>query len=415
MVESGDLPGAEDKLLTGSQAAEFLGVKSATLYAYASRGQIVSMPSENARERCYRLSDLIKLRQSARGIKSAKETDAPVWTGPVVKSSITEIRDDGHRYRGQSAIQLATGNTTFEQVAELLWDTDIASQSAWKNTKPLNIPRQMKSIATTDGDLLDVLKVLLAFIELQDPLSRQLLTVDILDTARRLIVTMALAPGLAAGKNKYIDGPFPLAQTLLSGLSEKNSAEHARAINCALVLCADHELNASALAARVAASCDASLYSCLLSALGTFSGVLHGSASRRAEDIVSSSLQYKNTQAWLKEYLRQNGRIPGFGMEIYSAGDPRARLLLTVAQNISAKNKHLNRLLEIVESVREQLGEEPNLDIGLVAISYALALPAGSGSTIFAISRTAGWIAHAIEQRTFGGVIRPRAKYIGKL
>jgi len=412
MMESSDPP--QDKLLTGAQASEFLGVKSATLYAYASRGQIVSMPSENARERCYRLSDLIKLRQSSRGFKNAKETDAAVWTGPVVKSSITEIRTDGHRYRGQNAIDLALGDTTFEQVAELLWDTEDAGQSAWNKVKPLSIPRQMKTVTTADGDFLDHLKLLLAFIELQDPLFRQLLSSDILETARRLIVTMALVPGLAAGQSKYIEGPFPLAQTLLTGLSGKVSAEHGRAINCALVLCADHELNASALAARIAASCDASLYSCLLSALGTFSGTLHGSASRRAEDLVSNSLQYKNTQSWMKEYLRQQSRIPGFGGDLYSNGDPRARLLIAMAKNISGKNKQLNRLLEIVESVREQLAAEPNLDIGLVAISYALGLPPGSGSTIFAISRTAGWIAHAIEQRTFGGVIRPRAKYIGK-
>ncbi|HMP53591.1 MAG TPA: citrate/2-methylcitrate synthase, partial [Candidatus Melainabacteria bacterium] len=73
--------------------------------------------------------------------------------------------------------------------------------------------------------------------------------------------------------------------------------------NCGLVLCADQELNASALAARIAASCDASLYSCLLSALATFSGTSHGSASRRAEDIVSSSMKFNSVTAWLKDYL----------------------------------------------------------------------------------------------------------------
>ena len=117
----------EDKLLTGAQAAEFLGVKSATLYAYASRGLIVSMPSENARERSYKLSDLIKLRQSARGFKNSKDAE-PVWTGPVVKSSITEIREDGHRYRGQRAIDLAQADTPFGKVAELLWDTQVSSE-----------------------------------------------------------------------------------------------------------------------------------------------------------------------------------------------------------------------------------------------------------------------------------------------
>lgn len=404
----------EDKLLTGAQAAEFLGVKSATLYAYASRGQIVSMPSENARERSYRLSDLIRLRQSARGFKNAKDAE-PVWTGPVVKSSITEIREDGHRYRGQSAIDLARAETPFGKVAELLWDTQVVYDSTWRQTKALSIPRPLRALSARDGNFLDVLKVLVSWLELQDPISRQLLSSEILDTARRLIVTMAIATGIGENQKYITDGPFPVAQTLLAGFSGKTSAEQAKAINCCLVLCADHELNASALAARVAASCDASLYSCLLSALGTFSGGLHGSASRRAEEIVTNSMQYKSTQAWLKDYLRNHPSIPGFGTELYEGGDPRARYLIEVASSISPKNKHLQRLLELVEAVREQLSEEPNLDVGLAAISYALALPAGSGSSIFAISRTAGWIAHAIEQRTYGAIIRPRAKYIGKV
>src|SRR5277367_5717553 len=104
MAESNDDVESEniEKLLNGSQAAEFLGVKSATLYAYASRGLIESMPAANGRERAYRLSDLIKLRQSSRGFKSVKESDAAVWTGPIIKSSITEITSAGHTYRGQN-------------------------------------------------------------------------------------------------------------------------------------------------------------------------------------------------------------------------------------------------------------------------------------------------------------------------
>ena len=154
--------------------------------------------------------------------------------------------------------------------------------------------------------------------------------------------------------------------------------------------------------------------SCVESALGAFSGSLHGSASRRAEDIVTTSLKFKAVSAWLKDYLRQFETIPGFGTDLYTQGDPRAKHLISCAQQVSSKNTHLKRLLEIVECVREQLGLEPNLDVGLAAISYALALPAGAGSTIFAVSRSSGWIAHAIEQRMYGGVIRPRARYIGK-
>jgi citrate synthase len=404
----------DEKYFSGSQAAEFLGVKAATLYAYASRGMIESVAAESGRERAYRLTDLIKLRQSSRGFKSQKDQEIPTWTGPVIKSAITEIRNEGHRYRGQDASELARKGIPFELVAELLWETD-ASQNEWQATKPLAVPKHLKKLASDEVDYLDLVKILIASVEISDPVTRKLLGDDLFATARRLIVTMALTPGFSESSEGYIfDAQYPIAQTLLASLRASRSREKAAVVNSALVLCADHELNASALAARIAASCDASLYSSLLSAVGTFSGSLHGLASRRTENIVSTSMKFKSTNAWLKDYLKHSDTIPGFGTDLYAQGDPRARFLLEAAQSIANKNANLNRLLEIVESVEEQIGTKPNLDIGLAAITYALSLPPGSGSTIFAVSRTAGWIAHAFEQRAYGGLIRPRAKYIGK-
>ncbi len=406
----------EDRLLSGAQAAEFLGVKPATLYAYASRGQLESIQANNGRERCYRFSELLKLRNTSRGIKNPKDSEPAVWTGPLIKSSITEIRNDGHRYRGQDALELAKNGTAFESIAELLWETEPYSASEWLLAEPYALPKQVKKVASSDLDYLDLLKLLIVSVEISEPVSRRLLSDEVFHAARRLIVTMALMPGLAEERDLFVfEGKFPIAQTLLFALSASKSIERAELINSALVLCADHELNASALAARIAASCDASLFSCLLSALGTFSGSMHGTASRRAEDIVGSSFKFKTAAAWLKDYMKHSDRIPGFGTELYAGGDPRARLLIEAAESLSSKNKNLARLVEIVDCVKEQTGSSPNLDVGLAAISYALSLPPGSGSSIFAVSRSAGWIAHAKEQRTYGGIIRPRAKYIGKV
>lgn len=398
-----------EKLLTGTQAAEFLGVKPATLYAYVSRGMLDSVPGLTARQRSYRLSDLIRLRQSNRGYKASDNEDS-TWTGPVIKSAITEIRDDGHYYRGVSAIELAKNGTAFEDVAELLWETSGDIES-WQGQEPLPIPAHLAD-AAAEVDSLDLLKGLLVAAEMSDPVPGRLTADGIFETARRLIVTMPRAIVTDRGQN------FPdttsIAENLLFALTGDSSKERASLVNCALVLCADHELNASALAARIAASCDASLYSCLLSALSTFSGTSHGSASRRAEDIVGSSLKFDTTRAWLNDYLRKFEHIPGFGTELYSGGDPRARLLIEMAHSASDRDPRLARLEEIVACIRELLGLEPNLDFGLAAMSYALHLPPGSGTTIFAVSRTAGWIAHAAEQRSYGGSIRPRARYIGK-
>lgn len=415
------LTDSDEKLLSGAQAAEFLGVKAATLYAYASRGLIESIPGETGRERAYKLSDLVRLRNSNRGVKNSKDPDQATWTGPLIKSSITEITAEGHSYRGQDTLQLAQENKPFENVAELLWDTADGSTGAgasseWARCRPYSIPKQFRKSVAPESDYLDVVKLILVLVEMTEAVSPRLLSDEVFLSARRLIVTMAEAAGIihenepAAANGKYF-----IAQTLLSALSGTKSSEKAQAINCALVLCADHELNASALASRIAASCDAPLFSCLLSALGTFSGSFHGAASRRAEDFVSASMKFKSAASWLKDHLKHNDGVPGFGSEIYSAGDPRANLLIETAQNISSnKNKNLLRLIEMVECVRDNLSLEPNLDVGLAAISYALSLPPRSGTTIFAVSRAAGWIAHAIEQRLYGGTIRPRAKYIGK-
>lgn len=407
-----------ERYLSGTEAAEFLGVKMATLYAYVSRGLLASAPSENARQRSYKLSDLIKLRQSARGFKARSDADETTWMGPVIKSSITEIREEGHYYRGSNVLDLAINNKPFEEIIELLWDTQNPF-SVWKQLKPLSIPKQVKEMGFAEEDspvdFLDILKLLLVSLEVQEMVPRHLLDVDVFDTAHRLIVSMSMTVGIPFGRYKYLnDGQFPIAATLLSSLSGSSSEEQASLVNTALVLCADHELNAPALSARIAASCGASLYSCLLSALGPFGGTVHGAGPRGAYDLIERSMADRNNiKKWLKDYLRQNESIPGFGTRLYESGDPRAALLISKAQNISPEVKEISQLVQI-SNYMEELGARPNLDMGLCALSFALGWKPQRASAVFAISRSAGWIAHAVEQGKYGGVIRPRARYIGK-
>lgn len=405
----------EEKFLSGAQASEFLGVKPATLYAYASRGLLESVPAQSGRERLYRLSELVKLRNNTRGVRNSRENEVPVWTGPLIKSSITEIAEDGHRYRGRNALELAAAGVSFEDVVEILWETGEDPDLSWSSAPPYTISRHLKKSSLEDSDYLDLIKLLLIAVEMVTPVNKRLLAEDIFHAARQLIVSMSLAPALFQDRSEILhQREGSIAQNLLMALSGSKSKSKAGLVNSALVLCADHELNASALAARIAASCDASLFSCLLSALGTFSGIMHGAASRRAEDIVNSSMRFRSARAWLKDYLKHSDTIPGFGTELYSEGDPRARFLIQAARDTAGQNKYLERLIEIVDCVKAEIGSDPNLDFGLAALSYALSLPPGSGSTIFAVSRTAGWIAHAVEQRAYGAMIRPRAKYIGK-
>jgi citrate synthase len=159
------------------------------------------------------------------------------------------------------------------------------------------------------------------------------------------------------------------------------------------VLCADHELNASTLSARVAASCDAPLHSCVLSALGTFSGDLHGARSRQIEDVVRGSMHYASVSSWFKQYSRDYPVPPGFGMQLYPDGDPRGKSLVATAVQTNSRSAPLKQLMRIIEYVEEQTGQKPNIDCGLAALSFALELPPGSATALFAISRTVDWSA----------------------
>lgn len=405
-----------EAILNGLQAAEFLGVKIATLYAYVSRGLLESVNSSGGRERGYRMLDLLRLRKTQKGVHLQADRTAAEWTGPLIKSAITEIRPDGHYYRGESAIKLAESDVPFESVAELLWGQ--AKEVRERRfvafeTKSQRFLKKFNSSIAKDSDFLDSLKALISMLELSDARHTKLDSADSFKTARNLIATMSLSldrSGRHAATLKFA----PISKIILRCLTGSKSNERAQALNRALVLCADHELNASTLAARVAASCDAPLYSCLLSALGTFSGDLHGARSRQIEDLVRGSMHYASVSSWFKQYSRECPVPPGFGMHLYPEGDPRGKSLLTAATQINSRSATLKQLVRIIEYVEEQTGQKPNVDCGLAGLSFALELPVGSATGLFAISRTAGWVAHAVEQRLYGGMIRPRARYIGR-
>jgi citrate synthase len=401
-----------DRYLSGAEAAEFLGVKIATLYAYVSRGMIESIKHRQTRERAYRLSDLINLRNAERGFH---KSDAPgSWMGPAIRSAITDITPQGPTYRGQLGTELALKDTAYEEVAEILWGTDQAG-TKWAAVQSLPSVEKLKATLPDDASYLDMLKLVVLLMDTSSPVRTALHSEKSFAEGRRLIVSMA---GLLARSGKpegasKVDSALT-ASVLYRALSGKPSSERAALINRALVLCADHELNASTLAARIAASCGASMSSCVLSALGSFTGPLHGSASLRVEELILGSMQTRSVSRWLREFLQSNQQIPGFGLALYPTGDPRAKVLLDSISEMSSSVPELRRLFELITCVRELVGEMPNIDAGLAALRFALGLPAGSGAAIFAVGRTAGWIAHAVEQHQYGGMIRPRARYIGK-
>jgi citrate synthase len=190
------------------------------------------------------------------------------------------------------------------------------------------------------------------------------------------------------------------------------SAAATRAVDVALIVCADHELNISTFAARVAASGGADVYGCLAAGLGAFSGPDHGRASDRVEALVDEALA-RGAERAVRDRLSRGERVPGFGHPLYRSGDPRVPALVGVIEPIEGATAERRVLEQIAKTMRKAGHPAPNLDFGLVAMRRALGAPRGAASALFAIGRCAGWIAHVLEQRGTPGLLRPRARYIG--
>jgi citrate synthase len=167
------------------------------------------------------------------------------------------------------------------------------------------------------------------------------------------------------------------------------------------VLLADHELNPSTFAARVAASTGASLAASVLAGLTVLSGPRHGGMAARVEAFAGLAAR----RGW-RAAMATRAAPPGFGHPLYPDGDPRADALLAAVKVPPA-------LAALREAVEGQTGQRANVDFALVALRQALDLPAEAPFALFAVARTAGWLAHAMEQLASGELIRPRARYVG--
>jgi citrate synthase len=172
-----------------------------------------------------------------------------------------------------------------------------------------------------------------------------------------------------------------------------------------LVLVADHEFNASAFAARVAASTGASLAASALAGLSTLSGPRHGTAGEAVRALAREAAQLGPGPA-IAARLAHDRALPGFGHLLYPDGDPRAAALLE-------RFKPPPALADLQQRAAEVAGQAPNIDFALIAACEALGLPEDAPFGLFAVARCAGWIAHAIEQGQSDRLIRPRARYVG--
>ena len=398
--------------LSASEAADFLGVKLQTLYAYASRGRLKSLAGTRGRARRYARADLEALRARSAGPAAS----ALRFGEPVLETSITRMTAHGPCYRGRSAVELARAGTPFDAVAELLWTGALPERAPSWPAGELAIPvREFAKLVPRGSPPLCALAVALPILAAADATRFDARTDAVLARARRLIPQLAASCALALDPRRL--GPALAAgepvRALAIAIGAPTTKRVLELLNLTLILLSDHELNASTFAARVAASTGADLYACLSAAVATLSGPLHGGASEQVEILAREAASATGAASAVRDRMRRGERIPGFGHVLYPDGDPRVPPLLEAALRLAPRAARVKTIAAILAAMDQAGRPKPNVDLALACVCAALDLPHGQGPAIFAIGRSAGWVAHILEQYEAGFVLRPRARWVG--
>ncbi len=368
--------------MSSEAALALLGTKPQTLYANVSRGRIAARPDpEDPRRSLYRQADVERLATRQRGRRAAHNVAAETiaWGEPMLETAISTIAAGRLKYRGTDAVELAE-SATLEEAARILWlsaaSPEFSGRARARQAGMAAAYLAMAELAATGMPA--------------SGRARAKLLDDSVETVRFIAGALA-APG---------DDPLHLRLA-----RQWQRPEAADTVRRALVLLAEHELNASTFAARVTASTGAPIAAAVLAGLAALSGPLHGNASQAMNGLVALA-ERDGAEEALGMWLRRGEAPPCFGHPLYPDGDARAGAMMA-----SFTMPPLYR--ELAEAGEMLSGERPNVDFALAAMVVAFDLPKDAPIQIFALARSVGWIAHALEQVETGALIRPRARYIG--
>jgi citrate synthase len=377
--------------LPAADALELMQVRPQTLYASVSRGRIRAKPdATDPRRSLYHRDDVQRLAARTRGRRSTETvaSEAIQWGEPVLASGVSTVAGGRLLYRGQDACELAE-HATLEEVAGVLWEsaaTRFAAATPAASTPKGAAPLQAGLVALASRATTDL------------PTrgrSRAALQAEAADVIGTLADALLGAAPLSAHA-------MPLHMRMASAWRRPRAADDLRR---ALVLLADHELNASTFAARVTASTGASVAACLLTGLSTLTGPLHGGASAAVQALMRNAAAI-GTEAAVREWLAHDRPLVAFGHPLYPNGDVRCGALLAGIELPAA-------FTELRAIGGKLLGEAVNIDFALAAMAAVHRLPAGAPLVLFALARSVGWTAHVLEQQATGQLIRPRARYTG--
>ncbi|MCU1397849.1 MAG: binding domain protein excisionase family [Acidimicrobiales bacterium] len=400
--------------LTTQEAAKRLGVKVETLYAYVSRGLIQRERSADGRSSFYDARAIEDLARRGRPRQSSRSTSLNL----LIETRLTSLSPHGVRYRGLPSSDLAVTHT-FEEVADWLWlgaMPDASSAAPWAGER-IDVP--------VTRDLVGALRVAAAIASTRLPMADGRDARSVAVSGRRLIATLTdslprvggqrvpqlMLPGTDGDRRAVRDS---IAGRLWLRLSPQRPQPGMLALlNATLVLLADHELAASTLAVRVAASTWADPTAVVMAGQGALSGPLHGGASVAVRAMLERATEIGAARA-VAEVVDSGQRIPGFGHKVYVDADPRAVVLLRLLREVSGRTRVLSVVDEVHDAVRQRIDRAANVDFALASMAMIGGMPADGGEVVMGIARIAGWLAHAIEEYQEAPLrFRPRASYVG--
>jgi citrate synthase len=407
--------------LSTAEAAARLGVKPATLYAYVSRGLLGRERSAHGRTSTFDPDEVDRLARPGRA-RRGRRPSAEL----VVPSALTAIDHGLPWYRGLAVPELAR-TRGFEEVAEWLWTGRFPDPApTWQASQPaLDAGRRAQAALPPAALPLERIQVIAAALAAGDELRLELHPAAVTAAGRSLIAGLVdclprlapRSPGPGQGRRgRRASGTAldPIAVRLWGGLSPlEPEAGLVGAVDAALVLLADHELAASTVAARVAASVRADPYAVASAGLAVVSGTLHGGASLGIEDLLDEIDRADQAATVVGTRLRRGERLRGFGHRLYPDGDPRAAALLARLRAAAGGSPRMQVVESLLDAAARRGLPDPNVDLALAALAHVAGMTRGAAEAIFATARTAGWIAHALEEYERNTPIRPRALYTG--
>ena len=345
-------------------------------------------------------------------------------------TGISYIINSNLTYRGYTIEDLAN-NSSFEEVVFLLWNdrlptSDELSQfqkTIWQNMALSDEQvQQLCSFPHKDVHPMAWLRTATSMLALWDTNSQATDQDEMSRIAMQLTAKMGTLVALLERTRQGQDHvkPHPeksLAWNFLYMLTgQEPSPEAAKVFDTCLILHADHELNCSTFTARVTASSLSDIYSAIVSAIGALKGPLHGGANEQVMRTLKKVGTVENASHWVKEALANKEKIMGFGHRVYKNGDPRAKILKSLSEQLSQKSSEsqwyeISKVID--DTVQKEKGLLPNVDFYSATVYYSLGIPLDLYTPIFVISRVSGWLAHIFEQYSQNRIYRPRGEWKG--